>query len=108
MKAKVFATKPWYVSLFSNKINGSIVKSTPGLTLHGGNNCNSLHAPGHCLGALEMLSQFLQFGALYRGKKPWCPCPFKTEAYRPDLLNVKWLAHNMHYALWTYGLKEFP
>ena len=33
-----------------------------GLILHGGNECDCLHAPHcHCLGALEMLSRNLQF-----------------------------------------------
>ena len=45
--------------------------------------------PGHCLRAHKMLwtveiyiSQTVPFT---KEKMPWCPCPFKNEAYRPAL-----------------------
>ena len=34
------------------------------------------HALGHCLGALETVEIW---NFLYKGKMPWCHCPFKTE-----------------------------
>ena len=42
-----------------------------------------LHAPGHCLGALEMFCRNLQFPhrvPFTKEKMPWCPCPFKNKA----------------------------
>ena len=39
------------------------------------------HALGHCLGALETVEIW---NFLYKGKMPWCHCPFKNGAYRPD------------------------
>ena len=43
--------------------------------------------PGHCLSALEMLTveiyNFLIEVPFTKKKMPWCPCPFKNEAYMP-------------------------
>ena len=47
-------------------------------------------SPGHCLGALEMLTvevyTFLVGCPLYKEKMPWCPCPFKTKHTGPNYL----------------------
>ena len=44
--------------------------------------------PGHCLGALDMLSRNLQFPhsvPFTKEKMPWCPCPLQNKVYRPDI-----------------------
>ena len=67
-----------------------------GLMLYRGNkDLHCLHAPGHCLGALDIhlySSRNLQFPhrvPFTKEKMPWCPCPFKNEAYRPACLYKK-------------------
>ena len=55
-------------------------------------------APCHCLGALEMLySRNVQFphrAPFTKENTPWCPCPFKNEAYRPGLCSVVRVIYN--------------
>ena len=64
------------------------------LILHGGNGGDCRHAPSQCLRALEMLSVEIHNFLIHEGcplprnEMPWCPCPFKKEAYRPVYRNV--------------------
>ena len=59
--------------------------STSGLILHGGNKDDCLHSPLVIALVPFKFSRNLQFPQrvpLTKEKMPWCPCPFKNEAYR--------------------------
>ena len=59
----------------------------PGLKLHQDNEGDCLRSPDHYSGALAIapveITIFPHRVPFTREKMPWCPCPFKNEAYRP-------------------------